>query len=105
MSRSWLLQSAGYSEWLDGDFFQALISPFTDLVGVPVVAMYFFGVIGLGYYTTQQSVIIPVVMLILIGGITIGLAPVGATKLAVATLAVALTGIGYLVFQRARTGT
>jgi len=93
-----------YDNLFGGDFFQSLISPFVDLLGVPMVAMYFFGVIGMGMYITQQSVIIPVVMLMLIGGITIGFAPAGATQLVVATVAVALTSIGYLAFQRARTG-
>jgi hypothetical protein len=101
MMPTWLLQ---YDNWFNGNVFQALISPFVDLLGVPLVAMYVFGVVGVGYYTVQQSVIIPIVMLILVGGITIGFAPATATQLVVAAVAVGLTSIGYLAFQRARTG-
>lgn len=89
---------------ITGNFFEAVISPFVDTMGVSVFALLVFGAIGLAYYQVQRSFIIPVICLILVGGVTIGRAPQSAGNAIVALFIVATTALGYIIFQRAKEG-
>lgn len=96
-----LLQSI---DGLTDNFFETLISPFVETMGVPVLALMVFGSIGLAYYQVQRRLIIPVITLILIGGTTVAFAPQSAGNAIIALLIVGTTALGYLIFQRAREG-
>lgn len=90
---------------LTQNFFEAIIGPYADVMGVPVLALMVFGSIGLAYYQVQRKAIIPVITLILVGGVTIGFAPQSAGNAIIALVVVATTALGYILYQRAREGT
>ncbi len=89
-------------EWGSGEFWDAILGPFVDVMGLPLFAALIFAPIGLSYYLFQGSMIMPLIMLVLVGGVTIALAPnpvvVGAGIAFVLTLA----GAGYMVYQYRR---
>jgi len=99
-----LLHASGcyLSDWLAGNVFEALSGPFLDTVGVPMAALLFFGAIGASYYANSGKVIMPVIMLILIGGVTMAFAPPSAARFAIIVLILGLTAAGYLLWQQAR---
>jgi hypothetical protein len=94
------LQTAG--ERLKDNFFEAILYPFTSTLGEPLLALLIFGTIGLAYYQVQRSVIIPVIMLILVGGVTLSRAPSSAGNAIVAMSVLALASMGYIIYTRAR---
>jgi len=96
-----LLQvSAG--QRLRENFFEAILYPFTSTLGEPLLALLVFGSIGFAYYQVQRSIIIPVIMLILVGSVTLSRAPSSAGNAIVAMATVALASMGYIIFTRAR---
>jgi hypothetical protein len=100
MNEPTLLQTLG--ENLQDNFFETLISPFVDTLGIPMTALMIFGSVGLAYYQVQRSVIIPVIMLILIGSVTVAQAPGSAGNAIIALTVVAVASIGYIIYTRAR---
>jgi len=94
------LQTAG--ERLRNNFWEAILYPFTSTLGEPLLALLIFGTIGLAYYQVQKSVIIPVIMTILIGSVTLSRAPSSAGNAVVALVTLALASIGYILYTRAR---
>jgi len=66
-------------------------------------ALVVFGSIGVGYYMTQRSMAIPMIMFIMIGGVTIAEAPVNFQQGIVAAMVFGIAGIGFVLLQRART--
>ncbi|MDR9454064.1 MAG: hypothetical protein RI542_09120, partial [Wenzhouxiangella sp.] len=65
------LQVTVTDEILGGDLFGWLVSIFTQAVPLPIVALVVFGTIGLAYYMVQQTFIIPVSMLLIVGAVTV----------------------------------
>lgn len=105
MLQTLLLQTGGYAdEIIDGDVFQGLIGPFVDVLGLPLVAVLFFGSIGTAYYAVSGRATMPVVMLILIGGVTLRFAPPSTARFGIVVLVLGLASIGYLAWQQARGG-
>jgi hypothetical protein len=101
----WLQASGGYiDELLAGDGFQGIAGPFIDTVGIPMAALLFFGGIGVSYYANSGKAIMPVVMLILIGGVTMAYAPPSAARFGIIVLVLGITSIGYLAWRSARGG-
>jgi hypothetical protein len=99
------IQSGGYvDELISGEIFQALIGPFVDLLGIPLTALMFFGAIGTGYYAVSGRATMPVIMLILIGGVTLRFAPPSTARFGIIVLVLGLTSIAYLAYRRARGG-
>jgi hypothetical protein len=88
---------------LDGQIFRAIVEGLTSALPLPVVSLLVFGTVGAAYYLVQQRVIIPIVMLILVGGVTIARAPAGFNSGILAVVVVALAGIVYIVVQRVST--
>jgi len=84
------------------NFFEAILFPFTSTLGEPLLALLIFGAIGLAYYQVQKSVIIPLIMVILIGSVTLSRAPSSAGNAIVAMVTLALASIGYIIYTRAR---
>jgi len=97
-----LLQvSAG--QRLRENFFEAILYPFTQAFGgVEILALVVFGGIGMAYYQVQRSIIIPIIMTILIGSVTLARAPSSAGNAIVAMVVLALASMGYILYTRAR---
>lgn len=84
-----------------GEFFQTIVDVFADKLTLPILALLVFGSIGMSYYQVQRSPIIPIIMLVLIGGVTIAAAP-GSIGVAVVLLFVlGMAGIGWSFYQAA----
>lgn len=88
----------------NGEFFDTLVCVFADKLPLPVLALLVFGSIGMSYYQVQRSPIVPMIMLILIGGTTIALAPASVGTAVVVLFVLGLTGVGWLFYQRAAGG-
>jgi len=88
---------------VSGDVFGYALEIFTSVVPTPILALLVFGTIGVGYYMTQQSMAIPLVMFILVGGVTIAEAPITFQQGIIAMMVFAVAGIGYVLLQRVRT--
>lgn len=101
-----LLQATGgyIDQLLSGDVFKALSGPFLDTMGVPLTALMFFGGIGVAYYAVSGRAVMPVIMTILIGGVTLAFAPPTAQRFAIMTLVLGVTSVGYLAWQQASGG-
>lgn len=100
-----LQAGGGYaSDLLAGDVFRALIGPYVDVLGIPLSALLFFGAIGAGFYAVSGRVVMPVVMTILIGGVTLSFAPPSAARFGVVVLVLGLAAIGWLAWREATAG-
>jgi len=96
------LEDGYVDEMLAGDVFQALLGPFADTVGLPLMTLIVFGSIGIAYYARSGKATMPAIMTILIGGVTMGAhAPAQMRKFAVIVVILSITGIGYSAWQRA----
>jgi len=84
----------------DGEFFQVVVEVFTSVIPLPIVAALVFLPVGAAYYIVQRSVIIPVVMVIMVGGATVALAPAGFSTALVGLLVLALGSAAYVLLQR-----
>jgi hypothetical protein len=94
------MMQSGLDKLLNGDVFGAALEAFAGTVPIPIVALLTFGSIGVGYYMVQRSFIIPFVMFILIGGVTVAQVPLQVQSGLVALLVLALAGVGYLLLRR-----
>jgi hypothetical protein len=87
----------------DGRIFEAIVGGLTGALPLPVVALLVFGSIGASYYLVQQRVIIPVIMTILVGGVTIARVPSGFAQGLLAVFVLVLGGAVYVLLQRVST--
>jgi len=87
---------------LANNFFETIISPFAETLGIPIFALMVFGGIGLAFFQVQQSIIIPLVTLVLVGGATLSRAPQSAANAVIALATVAVASVGYILYTRAR---
>jgi hypothetical protein len=87
---------------LQQNFFETIISPFVDTIGIPLTALMIFGSIGLAYYQLQKSIIIPLVSLVLVGGVTLSRAPQSAANAIIGMATLAVAALGYILYTRAR---
>jgi hypothetical protein len=83
-----------------GDVFGFAVDVFGGTVPIPILALLVFGSIGVGYYMVQRSMIIPAVMFLLVGGVTVAQVPLQVQSGLVALLVLALAAIGYVILQR-----
>lgn len=88
---------------MEGRLFKAIVDGLTSAIPLPLVALLVFGSIGMSYYLVQQRIIIPLIMMVLIGGVTIGRAPTGYASGILGVLVLALAGIAYVLLQRVST--
>jgi hypothetical protein len=88
---------------IEGEIFDAVLGVFTEVIPLPILAMFVFGSIGISYYMVQRAVAIPAILVILIGGVTVAEMPLGVQQGVTAGLVIALAGIGYVLLQRVRT--
>jgi ribose/xylose/arabinose/galactoside ABC-type transport system permease subunit len=87
---------------IQNNFFETIISPFVDTLSLPIAALMIFGSIGLAYYQLQKSIIIPIIMLVLIGGTTLSRAPESAANAVVGLTVLALAAVSYVAYVRVR---
>lgn len=85
---------------LSGDIFQFVIETFSASVPIPIVALLVFGSIGVSIYMVTRSMAIPVILFLLIGGVTITQVPLGVQQGLTASLVLAIAIIGYVLLQR-----
>jgi hypothetical protein len=86
-----------------GDIFGYLLDLFTQVIPAPILALFVFGAIGVGYYMTQRTVAIPLVMVLMIGGVTLTEFPPSFQSAIGAALVVAIAGLAFIILQRFRT--
>jgi len=85
----------------NGEVLDAIISVFVDPLGAPLAALIFFGATGAAFYIVQQRAIIPILMIIMIGGVTLAAIPSAASRVVIMLVLVALAAMIYLMYQRA----
>ncbi len=95
-----LQQSEFFKLMRQREFFEAILQPFESTLGLPLLSLLVFGGIGFAQYQRQGTSIVPVVTLLMIGGVVLISAPPQVQRLAIVAITLALTGIGYLAFQR-----
>jgi len=88
-------------EIMNGEVVDAIVSIFADPMGAPLAALIFFGATGAAFYIVQERAIIPVLMIIMIGGTALASIPAPASRAVIMLLLVALAAIIYLLYQRA----
>jgi len=96
-----ILQSV--DQLASGDIFGYLLDLFTQTIPAPILALFVFGAIGVGYYMTQRTVAIPLVMVLMIGGVTLTEFPASFQSAIGAALVVAIAGLAFIILQRFRT--
>lgn len=84
----------------EGDVFGFAVGVFGGVMPIPLLALLVFGTIGVGYYMVQRTAIIPIIMFMLVGGVTISRVPNTFQAGIVSLLVLALAGTGYLLLQR-----
>jgi len=94
------LQTA--DQLLSGKVWGFILDALTTVVPTPLVALLVFGSIGVGYFMVQKSPIIPVIMFLLIGGVTIAEAPAVYQQGIVAAIVLVVAGIRYRTLQKVR---
>ncbi|WP_254544086.1 cytochrome c oxidase assembly protein COX16 [Halomarina pelagica] len=104
MSLRTLLAQSYADQWMSGKFWDAATGPYIDTLGLPLFALIVFGSVGLSYYAYSGKAIIPIVMIVLVGGFTIAAAPPTVGSLLVVLLMLVVTGFGYMLIIRARDG-
>lgn len=97
-----LILELGPSDLAGGDIFNALMRAFSFKWPIAITAVVLFGSIGGAYYLLQRRVIVPLVMLIVIGGVTISQAPPIYLQGVTAALILTFTGMAYYLINRWR---
>jgi hypothetical protein len=85
---------------LKGDVFRAIVDVFLAQVPLPIFALLIFGPIGVGYYMVQKSMIIPTIMFLIVGGVTVARIPPTFQSGLLALTVIGVAGIGYVLLQR-----
>jgi hypothetical protein len=85
---------------VSGDIFGYALDILTAVMPVEILALLVFGTIGTGYYMVQGSAIMPLIMFVLIGGVTIMEGPLSFIQGIVAVFILVIAGIAYLLLQR-----
>jgi len=80
----------GHERLLDFEFFEAFACTYTQAVGLFQVGLLLYGAIGLAYYIRTGSPVLPMIVILVTGGVT---ATVIATP-GVAVFTIALLGAG-----------
>jgi len=87
---------------LNGEVFHFTVGVFEGAMPLPIFALLVFGSIGMGYYMVQRSFVIPAIMFVLVGGVTVTQVPVTIQRGIVSVLVVAMAALGYVLLQRVR---
>lgn len=87
------------TEWAQGHWVDALLQPFTQLMGAPLVGVVLGGALILGFYIHSGDIALPSVVLLLLGGILLPVLPGAMVGLARAFIVVAMAG-GFMALAR-----
>lgn len=96
------VNSTAGDQLLNGDLFSFVVDTLTIGMPTPILALFVFGGIGISYYMVQRSFVIPAIMFILVGGVTITEIPLTFQRGIVSVLVIAMAALGYLLLQRVR---
>jgi len=96
------LQAEITDEILSGDIFGWLVDIFTNSTPTPIAALLVFGTIGLAYYMVQRTFVIPTVMLLIVGAVTVAEFPPTFQSAAVALAVIGFAVTIYVLFNRVR---
>jgi hypothetical protein len=96
------VNSTAGDQLLNGDLFGFVVDTLTIGMPTPILALFVFGGIGISYYMVQRSFVIPAIMFILVGGVTITEIPLTFQRGIVSVLVIAMAALGYLLLQRVR---
>lgn len=91
--------------WTNGEFFDAVWGTYSAPVGPDVVALLVFGVVGLALYAYSGRAIVPAILLILIGAVTVTQVPAVAVQVVGIAGLVVVMVIGYLMWSNVRAQT
>jgi hypothetical protein len=78
------------------DFFESIACTYVDPVGLLTTGMLLFGAVGMSIYIRTGSAVIPVVLMLTTGGVTLSV--VAAPALAISTIALLVTGAGAITY-------
>lgn len=92
----------GPDDLAGGDIFGVLVEAFTYKWPIPIAAIVIFGSIGAAYYLVQERIIVPLVMLIVVGGVTVARAPPIYLEGIAAALVLVFTGLAFFLINRWR---
>ena len=99
-----MLLNSAFDGLMDFELVSTLARVFTDVAGAPIASLLFFGALAVALYIVQRQSIIPLVLFTMIGGITLSEAPPVAGRLTVILFLLSVTGLGVLLYNRAKTG-
>lgn len=109
MSSPWMLQTAsdvctpGKDPWtylLNFEFIKAFSCTYFDSVGLLVTGLLVFGAVGVSLYVTTDSVAIPVVLVLVVGGAIIPLVAGPGVQMAVIVLLISGAGAATYLWYR-----
>jgi len=79
----------------DGKFFDAVVCPHTEVMGLLVFALLVYGAVGTSLYIYSGSAVLPLVLTIILGGVVITQLPGIAVQFAGAVALLLLAAGGY----------
>jgi hypothetical protein len=95
-----------YGEALvEGAFFDAILCPFTDVMGTVAFGLFVYGVALVALYIRTESPTVPIAVLIVTSVVIVPVLPGGALQVMVAVAMLALAIGGYLLTRRAQNAT
>jgi len=92
---------ASWSEFIaQGQFFDALICPFVDSMGVALAGLMVFGTIGLALYIYSGGIELPLVVGIIAGAGVVTQVPAIASQIVGIVLVLGIALAGYVLIMR-----
>jgi hypothetical protein len=92
---------ASWSEFIaQGQFFDALICPFVDSMGVALAGLMVFGTIGLALYIYSGGIELPLVVGIIVGAGVVTQVPAIASQIVGIVLVLGIALAGYVLIMR-----
>lgn len=85
-----------WDELTNFNFVDAFVGTYADPLGIAVVGLLVFGGIALAIYISTGDVRIPVVLLLLTGGVTLG--QMASPAVGIAVIMLLLTGAGVITY-------
>lgn len=93
-----------YSAWheflANWQFFDTVWCPYVDAVGPTLAPLLVIGPIGVALYLFSGSFLLPLVLIIILGGVFVGQLPAGPTQLIGIAVLLGVTLAGYAITQR-----
>jgi hypothetical protein len=81
-------------------FFESFACTYINPVGLLTVGMFVFGAVGMSIYIRTDSVVLPVILMLTTGGVTLSVLAAPASAIATVTVLVAGAGVITLLYAR-----